>query len=250
MGGETREKIRTAPGESRQKAQQNSHDGLGGLARLGGLAFLRFQAEDRHDFLQIFPDFAFRAGITQQVGGMIRGHQLSSAKFEPLSTKLRDATIGFQQGLRCDGPEADDYFGRDGINLAQQKRRARSDFVFLGGTIFRRAAFHDVADVDVFPLQAHCFDHLGEKFSGAADKREALHVFVVSGAFADENEVSFGITVAENNFVARGVEFATRAFAEVGSNLEERIVGNLVKGFEERWARGDRQGVGLSNRLR
>ena len=32
LGGETREKIGAAPGQRRQDAQQNSHDGLGGLA--------------------------------------------------------------------------------------------------------------------------------------------------------------------------------------------------------------------------
>ena len=74
VSGETREKIRTAPGKSRQQPQQNSHVGLRGLARLGGLAFLRFEAENGHDLLQVFPDFAFRAGIAQQIGGMIGGH--------------------------------------------------------------------------------------------------------------------------------------------------------------------------------
>ena len=65
VGGETREKIRAAPGESRQKAQQNSHVGLRGLARLSGLAFLRFQPENRHDFLQVLPDFTLRARIAK-----------------------------------------------------------------------------------------------------------------------------------------------------------------------------------------
>jgi hypothetical protein len=220
MSGKTREKIRTAPGESRQKAQQNSHVELRGLARFGGLAFLRFEAENRHDFLQIFPDFALGAGIAQQVGGVIGGHQFSTAKFEPLSAEVRNAAVCFENGLRGGASEADDYFGGDGINLAQQEWRALAYFIFLRGAIFRRTALHDVADVDVFSLQAHRFNHLREKFSGAADKRETLHVLIMAGAFADKNEFGFWIAVAEDNFIPRSVEFAARAFAEVGSNLQ------------------------------
>ena len=109
---------------------------------------------------------------------------------------------------------------------------------FSGSAIFRRAAFHDVADVDVFSLQAHRFDHLRQKFSGAADEGEALHVFIVAGAFADKNQFGFGIAVAEDDFVACFVKFAARAFAEIGANLEKRVAGNFVKCFEQRWPCG------------
>jgi hypothetical protein len=232
VGGETREKIGTAPGKCRQKAQQNSHVELGGLARFRGLAFLSFETENRHDFLQIFPDFAFCAGIAQQVGGVVRGHQFSAAKFEPLSAELGNAAVCFENGLRGGAAQADDYFGGDGVNLAQQEWRALADFIFFWSAIFRRAAFHDVADVDIISLQAHGFDHLRQKFSGTANERESLHVFVVTRTFAYEHKFGFGIAIAENYFVARLMKLAARAFAEIGSNLQEGIVGNFVKSFK------------------
>ena len=59
------------------------------LKRLrGGFAFLYFQAEDGHDFLEIFPDFAFCWRIAQQIRGVIGRQQFSSAKFQPLPAKL------------------------------------------------------------------------------------------------------------------------------------------------------------------
>jgi len=91
MRGKTRDKIRAAPSQRRQQAQQNSHD------ELRGLAFLHFEAEDGHHFLEVFPDIAFRGRIAQQIGGVIGGQQFSSAKFQPLAAKLRDAAIGLQQ---------------------------------------------------------------------------------------------------------------------------------------------------------
>ncbi len=95
--------------------------------------------------------------------------------------------------LRRAGSEADDYFGSDGVELAQQIWRAGFDFVGFGQAIFRRAALDDVADVYVFALQAHRFDHLRQQFSGAADKGKALGIFVAARPFAYENQVGFGL---------------------------------------------------------
>src|SRR6266404_4410614 len=112
-GCKSREKIGAAPGERRQEAQQNSHYGL------RGLALFDFEAEDGHHFLEIFPDFTLRGRITKQIRRMIRRQQFSSAEFQPLSAKLRNATVGLQQRFRRDGAEADNYFRSDGVDLPQ-----------------------------------------------------------------------------------------------------------------------------------
>ncbi len=164
---------------------------------------------------------------------MIGGHQFSTAKIEPLSAEMRNAAVCFENGLCGGASETDDYLWSDRVNLAEQKRGARSDFIFFGRTIFWWTAFDDIADVDVFSLQAHRFDHLRKKLSGTSDEGKALHVFIVSGTFADENEFSFGIAVAKNDRVARFVKLAARAFAQVGSNLRERVPGNPVERLEE-----------------
>jgi hypothetical protein len=61
---------------------------------------------------------------------------------------------------------------------------------------------------------------LREKFSGAADEGKALEVFIVTGTFADKNELRFGTAVTEDNFVARFVKLAAGALAEVGANFQ------------------------------
>ena len=63
-----RQKIRTAPGQSRGQAEQNSHKSLSSFAALHG------EAELGHHFLQILPDFAFCGGITEQVRRVVCGH--------------------------------------------------------------------------------------------------------------------------------------------------------------------------------
>jgi len=116
--------------------------------------------------------------------------------------------------------------------LAKQEGRADFYFVFLGGAIFRRAALHYVADVDVFALQAHGFNHLVQQFSRAADEGQTLGVLVAARPFSHENELGVGISVAEDELVAATMQFAAGAIANVSKNLWERIAGDLVRGFE------------------
>ena len=115
MRGKTGDEIRAAPGKRRQQAQQNSHD------ELRGLAFLHFEAQNGHDFLEIFPDFALSGGIAQQVGGVIGGQQFSATEFQLLVAKLGNAVIGLEQGSCGDGAETDDDFRSDGVDLPHKK---------------------------------------------------------------------------------------------------------------------------------
>ncbi len=61
---------------------------------------LRLQSQMRHDLLQILPDFAFRGRIAQQVGWVIRGHQLRIAIVKPVAAESRNGVLRLQQGLR------------------------------------------------------------------------------------------------------------------------------------------------------
>ena len=103
----------------------------------------------RHHFLQILPDFAFRGGIAQQIGGVIRGHQFRAAIIEPLAAKSRNSLVVFRSACAA-ARRGSNHFRLNHIQLAKQKRRAGRDFVFLRHAIFRRAALHDVADVNLF----------------------------------------------------------------------------------------------------
>ena len=181
-------------------------------------------------------DFAFRGRIAQQIGGVIGGDQFRAAKIKPLAAKSRDALIGGEQRLSRTCAEAANHFWLDGGKLAQQERGADADFVLVGQAIFGRAAFHHVADVNILAAERHRFDHLGEKFSRAAYKRLALHVFIVAGAFADENQLGFGIANAEYELRAAFVQAAARAFAEVGANVVESFAGHTFGGFKQRGA--------------
>ena len=169
---------------------------------------------------------------------MIGGHQFCAAEIEPLAAEFRDALGGLQQGLRGAAAKGADHFGFDGVNLAHQEWGAGGDFVFFGEAIFRGATFYYVGDVDVFALQAHGFDHVGEKFSGTADERFAAQIFVTARAFADEHQVGVGIASAEDDLGAAFVELTAGAVADVFADSRESVACDAFNGFEERWRGG------------
>src|SRR5260370_25246922 len=118
----------------------------------GGLAFLDFEAEHGHDFLEIFPDFTLRGRIAQQIGGVIGRQQFSPAKVQPFAAKLRNSAIGLKQCFCRDRAEANNYFRCDGVDLAKQKWRADAYFVFFRLAILWWPALHHFATVDVYTL--------------------------------------------------------------------------------------------------
>ena len=151
---------------------------------------------------------------------MIGGDQFRAAEVEPLAAESARCPEWCASSVcAAHAPRQQITFGWIAASWRRKIWRAGGDFVLFRQAIFGRAAFDDVADVNVFAAQAHRFDHLREKFSGAAYERLALHVFVVAGAFADEHELRFRIAHAEDDIVARLVQFAARALAEIGADV-------------------------------
>src|SRR5580704_13065741 len=114
----------------------------------GRLFAFRLQTEDCHYFLQIFPDFALCVRISQQISRMVCGDEFRAAEIEPLAAKPGDALGCLQQRLRRATPEAANHFRANYINLPKEKWRASCDFVFFRQAVFRRTAFHHIADVN------------------------------------------------------------------------------------------------------
>src|SRR5581483_3944886 len=156
---------------------------------------------------------------------MVCSDQLCAAEIEPFAAETRNPLSGLQQGLRGASAEGANHFWVDDAELSEKERRAGGDLVLFRQAIFWRAAFHHVADVNIFALEAHGFDHLREQLASAADEWFALKIFVVAGALADEDEFGFRIADAENELGASFVQLAARAVVADGVvNDLQRIV--------------------------
>ena len=146
------------------------------------------------------------------------GHEIVEA-----AAQFRHGRVDREQVFGGHGAQGNDHLRLDCGDLAHQKGRAGLALIALWSAIARRTAFHHVGDVDLFPAQAHSFDHVVEQLSSAAYERFSLGIFVRAGAFAYEHQICMRISHAEYDLLpALLVELATGAVAEVLADQSKR----------------------------
>ena len=67
----------------------------------------------------------------------------------------------------------------------------------------RRAAFYDVADINLRTVQFYRREHLVQQLSRRADKRDALQVFVPPRPFPNEHDFGGWISISNYNMRPR-----------------------------------------------
>ena len=163
----------------------------------------------------------------------------------PVAAQLADGRLDLEHRLHREGSEADNHARPHQIDLAKKKGLAGCDLVALGITIFRRAAFDDVADVNFGPRQAHpALDDIGEQLSRASDERLAAQILVVARRLADKHQIGLGVADAEDDVGAQRGELAAGAFADEVAQGGE-VAGLFESGIEIEKIRGRR----LSGRI-
>src|SRR5262245_14805559 len=145
---------------------------------------------------------------------MVSHHDRNVPPLVPLSAKLHDAIFGAQERLGGGGSEGTDSSGPDSRKLPEQELTANLHFVRQRRSIFRRPAFHDVADIYIRAAEGNAllpggtFDHLREELTSTADEGQALLIFIRSRALTDEHQPGAFIAGAEDELVATFVEAA------------------------------------------
>src|SRR5215469_7006535 len=174
------------------------------------------QAQFFHDHLKVFPGLFLLARIAQQESRVIGYGKLGSAEVVPAAAQLGHGRIDGEQRLGSHSAEGHDCLGLDDLDLAKQVGRAGFAFFALGGAIARGTALDDVGDVNVLAAESHRLDHVIQQLSGATDEWLALYVFVGTGSFADEHQISARIANAKDNlFAALFMQRTAGAIAEV-----------------------------------
>src|SRR5437879_2052630 len=91
-----------------------------------------FRLQQVSDNLHIFPHLPLRRWVAQEIRGMERRDQLRAAVVVQAAAEARDRIERAQQRLRRELAERDDDLRLDDVDLLEQKRLARVDFVRLG----------------------------------------------------------------------------------------------------------------------
>src|SRR5581483_12514998 len=110
-------------------------------------------------------------------GGVVAAHT-GGSELVPAATQVRHGIVDGEQSAGGDRAQRHDDSGADGGDLPHEEGRAGFALVALGCAVIGGAAFDDVGDVNLFALQSHGRDHVGEQLPGAADEGLALQVFV------------------------------------------------------------------------
>src|SRR5262250_877925 len=142
---------------------------------------------------------------------MERGHERNADVLPPLATKSCDGRVGPEQRLSRELPQRHDDRWADGVQLRLEEGLAGGDLVRLRVAVSRRAALHDVADVDLVAAVPHRGDHLRQQLSRRADEGDALVVLLGAGTLADEDQPGLRISHAEDEVLRPRAELAALA---------------------------------------
>ena len=140
------------------------------------------------------------------------------------TAQLHHRCIHRQQRLRRHRSERHDHLRLDHRDLPHQKRRAGLALLALRRAIARRAALHDVRDVDLLARDPHRFDHVVEQLPGAPHEGLALRVFIGARPLADEHQLGGWIAHAKHNLLPPLLmKRAARAVAQVFADDLQRL---------------------------
>src|ERR1017187_4275308 len=158
---------------------------------------------------------------------MVSDHHRNIVPLIPVAAHAGDAFLAVSQVFRRGRAERADGLGANGQQLAREELAADLHLVRLRRAVFRRAAFHHVADVDILAQQRNAFffrgafDHLRQQLARAADERDTLRVFIRARTFAYEDQFGLLVAHAEDDFGALFVQAAAMAIANVVEDAEE-----------------------------
>src|SRR5215212_1157713 len=126
--------------------------------------------------LDIFPGGALPGGIAKQSGGMIGHDQRHAIVTVYLAAQLADRELRLQKSLRREGPQRQDDFGLDELDLANQIGRAGDDLVGHRIAVPRRTMLEDICDEDVLALEVDRPENLVDQLARLTHERLALLV--------------------------------------------------------------------------
>lgn len=136
--------------------------------------------------------------------------------------------------------EGDDHLRAHAHDLGPEEGHAALQLARLGVAVVRRAALHDVGDVDLVAAHAHAaLDDRGELLPRPPDEGQPLAVLVSARPLADEHQLRLRVARAEDDLRAAGGQLAATAVAEHAGHA--RQVGRLRE-------RGHQRGVRLLRR--
>lgn len=153
------------------------------------------------DLLEVFPGRSFEVGVAKQGGRVEHGHYPPVSPFEPRAADLGDPERGIEQTVEGSGTQKNDDPGIHKFDLLKEVRQTHCSFLGKRGAVVGGAAFHDVADENMFfPVEVACCQDLVKQLPRASNERTSGKVLVPSRSFSDQEYLCMGIAFAKHYF--------------------------------------------------
>jgi len=128
------------------------------------------------------------------------------------TTELSYRRFCVQKSLRGEGSKCNNYFWLDQLQLPDEIRAARCNFIRQWISISRRPMLEDIADEHVLSGQIDGGKDLREELSCLTDERSSRRIFIRTRGLPHTHELCLGIPFAGNGIRGSLVQSAASAF--------------------------------------
>ncbi len=133
----------------------------------------------------------------------------------PLAVFPGNAKIRVDDLQRRNSAQANNDLRLDQLDLAPKKTDAGLLLVFQRISVFGRAAFYNVGNINIASIQINDGKHIIQKLTGRANEGDSLEIFLLSRAFTNKENVSIFVANSENNMISRGTQAAAVALQTI-----------------------------------
>src|SRR5574340_712674 len=175
------------------------------------------------NLLRIFPYKPFVLRISQEIRRMECRHQRNTFKLIEFAPQFAYRNLQPDKRLRRYAAQRNYNLRRDYLCLFSYKWRTGLNLVFLGVSVERRPAFHDIADIDILSPKSHLLYQPCEQLSCLAYKRPPLNVLVFAWTFANEHYFCINAAFSEDNVLPSLKQLAPLTIADLIAKRLQRI---------------------------
>src|SRR6266498_4448257 len=173
--------------------------------------------------LDIFPRGTLPGLVSQEGRRVVRDHQRCAVVTVNGAAKFADSVLRIQERLRGKISKRDYHFRFYELELANQIRRARFDFIRLRIAISGRTMLNDIGDKDFLARQIYRFENFCEQCSGRSHEGKSRFVLVRSRALANANDPCLRISLARDTARRRFEERTSLAFLHLRRDFRKRV---------------------------
>jgi len=142
---------------------------------------------------------------------VVEGGAEHAPALDPGAVVVGNTEIGVDQPLGGDTAQADQYLGLQKGDLVFQVADAGILLLGLRIPVSGRAAFDNIGNIAVVPVQIDDGEHIVQELTRRTHKGDALQVLLFSGSLANEEQLALPVAHTKDHIMPRPAQLAAVA---------------------------------------